>query len=193
MHDEHSLLSSQRRALLKGALALTPLLICPASAQDAPPEADSKPPQPGDRLVFISGPKKGEPIRIDDLVLGGPQVQAYPADPSGVVRDGRKFNLIILTRVGDEGLSEETRARSASGVVAYTGICTHQACPVNMWMEDEKALICSCHGSVYDPKNDANVVSGPAPRNLPALPLKSDNGLLLVAGGFTGRVGGDIK
>jgi hypothetical protein len=29
-----------------------------------------------------------------------------------------------------------------------------------------------CHYSTYDPKEDAKVVSGPAPRRLPALPLK---------------------
>lgn len=116
-------------------------------------------------------------------------MQAYPADPNGVVRDGTRLNLVILLRVGSDGLSEETHERSADGVVAYSGVCTHQACPVNMWSDDLKAFVCSCHGSIYDPKNGAEVVAGPAPRRLAALPLKSENGLLTVAGGFTGRVG----
>jgi rieske iron-sulfur protein len=150
-------------------------------------------PQPGDHFVFLAGPKKGGPARSDDLEPGGPQVQAYPADPNGTVRDGTPFNLVILVRVGSDGLNEETRARSADGVVAYTGICTHQACPVNMWSEDKKAMVCSCHGSTYNPKDNAEVIFGPAPRPLPALPLKSENGLLLVAGGFIGRVGGETN
>jgi rieske iron-sulfur protein len=77
----------------------------------------------------------------------------------------------------------------ADGVVAYSGIGTHQACPVNTWSDARHAFVCSCHGSIYDPKNDAEVVSGPAPRHLAALPLKSENGTLTVAAGFVGRVG----
>jgi Rieske Fe-S protein len=166
-------------------LAVAPWLVRPAHAQDPA----SAPPQPGDRLVFLTGPKKGEPIHIDDLQLGGPQVQAYPADPSGTVRDGSRLNLVIVLRIGSDGLSDETRARSADGVVAYSGVCTHQACPVNMWSDELKAFVCSCHGSTYDPKDGAEVLFGPAPRHLAALPLKSESGVLTVAAGFTGRVG----
>jgi len=175
----------KRRVVLGGGLAVVPWLISPGQAQDPA----SAPPQPGDHLVFLTGPKKGEPIRSDDLPAGGKQVQAYPADPKGTVRDGSRLNLLIVARVGEEGTSEETRARMADGVVAYSGICTHQACPVNMWSDSRHAFVCSCHGSIYDPKNDAEVVSGPAPRHLAALPLKSENGMLTVAAGFVGRVG----
>jgi len=178
----------RRRALLGAAMVLAPWVF-PARAEDQANDPTSAPPQAGDHLVFLTGPKKGQPIRSDDLELGGPQAQAYPADPSGVVRDGTRLNLVIAVRIGSDGLSEETRERSADGVVAYSGVCTHQACPVNMWVSELKAFICSCHGSVYDPKNGAELLAGPAPRPLPALPLKSDNGLLTVAGGFTGRVG----
>ncbi len=75
-------------------------------------------------------------------------------------------------------------------MVAYSAICTHQACPVNQWSDEKKAMVCSCHGSTYDPKNSAEVIFGPAPLPLAGLPLRSDNGLLIVRGGFTGRVGG---
>jgi rieske iron-sulfur protein len=178
----------RRRALMAAAIVLAPWVF-PARAEDQANDPASAPPQPGDRLVFLTGPKKGEPIRSDDLELGGPQSQAYPADPSGAVRDGTRLNLVIVARIGSEGLSDETRERSADGVVAYSGVCTHQACPVNMWASDIKVFVCSCHGSVYDPRNGAEVLAGPAPRHLAALPLKSENGLLIVAGGFTGRVG----
>jgi rieske iron-sulfur protein len=186
MDDRTGGLLRQRRDVLKAALALAPWLISSARAEDDPAAA---PPQVGDHLVFLVGPKKDAPIRSDDLELGGAQAQAYPADPNGLIRNGTRLNLVIVARVGDEGLSDETRARSADGVVAYSGVCTHQACPVNMWSDDLKAFVCSCHGSVYNPKNGAEVEFGPAPRQLPALPLKSEGGLLTVAGGFTGRVG----
>ncbi len=179
----------RRRAMLGAAMALAPWLILPARAQDQANDPTSAPPRPGDRLVFLAGPKKGEPIRSDDLELGGPQAQAYPADPNGTVRDGTRLNLVIAVRVGSDGLNEETRERSADGVVAYSGVCTHQACPVSMWSKAKNAMVCSCHGSTYDPKDGAEVIFGPAPQPLAALPLKSENGLLIVAGGFVGRVG----
>jgi Rieske Fe-S protein len=164
-------------------------MVLPAVAQDQAVDPTSAPPQPGDRLIFLSGSRKGEPARSGDLELGGPQAQVYPADSKGLLRSGTRLNLVILVRVGNDGLNVETRERSADGVVAYSGVCTHQACPVNMWSKDRQAMVCSCHGSTYDPKNAAEVLSGPAPRRLAALPLKSENGVLTVAGGFTGRVG----
>ena len=57
---------------------------------------------------FSTGPNEGKPVHVDDLELGGPQVQAYPADPKGLVRDGSRLNLLILVRVGSDGLSDET-------------------------------------------------------------------------------------
>jgi Rieske Fe-S protein len=184
--DPHEIAVCRRRALLGVGLALTPLALAPARADDA---ASEMPPQPGDHLVFLTGPKTGEPIRVEDLPKGGPQVQAYPKSPDGTVRDGTRLNLVIVARIGDEGVDEVTLGRMADGVVAYSGVCTHQACPVNMWSDQQRTFVCSCHGSVYDPRNGAEVLDGPAPRHLAGLPLKSENGVVIVAGGFTGRVG----
>jgi rieske iron-sulfur protein len=186
--DRFGLQLCRRQAMLGAALALSPWFNIPARAED---QADptSERPQIGDHFVFLTGPKKDQPARSDDLELDGPQMQAYPADPKGLVRDGSPLNLVVLVRVGSDGLNEETRARSADGVVAYSAICTHQACPVNQWSKEKMAMVCSCHGSTYDPKNSAEVIFGPAPEPLAALPLKSENGLLIVAGGFIGRVG----
>jgi rieske iron-sulfur protein len=177
--------SYRRREVL--GLALTPLFAGAALAED---EAASMPPQPGDHFVFLTGPNKGQPVRPGDLSLGGPQVQAYPAAPDGTVRDGSRLNLVILARFDSSALAEATRARAADGVVAYTGVCTHQACPVNQWSKEQDAFVCSCHGSVFDPRDGAEVLDGPAPRRLPALGLKIADGAVVVASGFTGRVGG---
>jgi rieske iron-sulfur protein len=183
----------RRQALIGAALALAPWAASPARAevvdQDEPPDPRWIGPQKGDHLVFLTGPKKGSPVHVDDLTLGAEQLQAYPAAPDGTVRDGSRLNLLIVAKVGNDGMSEDTLARSADGVVAYSGVCTHQGCAVNMWIEDDKHFVCSCHGSVYDPKDGAEVVDGPAPRHLAALPLKSDKGLLVVAGAFVGKLG----
>jgi hypothetical protein len=62
---------------------LCPLLNIPARAEDQPDETE-KGPQPGDHLVFLSGPKKDQPARVEDLELGGEQLQTYPADPKSL-------------------------------------------------------------------------------------------------------------
>ncbi len=107
--EARSLQLCRRRALLAAAMVLAPWEPFPARAQAQADDATSARPQSGDHLVFLSGPKKGQPIRSDDLELGGPQAQAYPADPKGLVRDGTPFNLLVLVRVGSDGLDEETR------------------------------------------------------------------------------------
>ena len=173
----------ERRAVLR--LALVPLLVSGARADDAA----AMPPQPDDRFVFLTGPKKGQVVKVDDVVLGGPQAQAYPVAPDGTVRNGSRLNLVILARFDPAELTEETRARSAEGVVAYSGICTHQGCPVNAWSKDRNAFVCSCHGSVFNPRNGAEVMVGPAPLPLPALGLKVADGAVAAASTFFGRVG----
>src|SRR5215207_11545228 len=57
--------------------------------------------------------------------------------------------------------------------VAYSAVCTHQACTVAY--KDGK-LACPCHGSVFDPADGASVVTGPAQRPLPEIPVKSEGG-----------------
>jgi Rieske Fe-S protein len=174
---------SDRRAVL--GLALAPLLAIRAFADDAA----TNPPLPDDRFVFLTGPKKGQVVKVDDLPLGGPQVQAYPVGRDGTVRNGSRLNLVILARFDATVLTEETRTRAADGVVAYSAVCTHQGCPVNMWSKDRDALACSCHNSLFNPRNGAEVISGPAPRPLPALGLKVEDSAVVVAAVFVGRVG----
>ena len=147
------------------------------------------PPQPDDRFVFLTGPKKGQVVKVEDLLLGGPQVQAYPVSQDGTVRNESRLNLVILARFDPADLTEETRARAAEGVVAYSGVCTHQGCPVNMWSKERGAFVCSCHGSLFNPRNGAEVMSGPAPLPLAALGLKVADGDVAATSTFFGRVG----
>jgi rieske iron-sulfur protein len=60
---------------------------------------------------------------------------------------------------------------------------------VSVWAAEQKILECSCHYSYFDPREGGAVLDGPAPRALPALPLKLVEGKLAVAKTFTGRVG----
>jgi Rieske Fe-S protein len=57
--------------------------------------------------------------------------------------------------------------------VAYSAVCTHQGCTVAY---KEGNLACPCHGSIFDPADGAAVVSGPAQRPLPEIPVKVQGG-----------------
>jgi nitrite reductase/ring-hydroxylating ferredoxin subunit len=180
----------ERRAVLKVALGVVlGLDLAPiAAAEDV--DARSARPQAGDRLVFAEGERRGEIISTADLQPDGRRVNAFPVDPrSSLIRDGSRLNKILLVRCDPERLSEETRHRAVEGVAAYSAICTHQGCEVGGWDDQTKTLWCPCHDSKYDPRENGRVVVGPAPKRLAALPLKMVDGVLTVAGGFSGPVG----
>jgi rieske iron-sulfur protein len=112
-----------------------------------------------------------KPLRPADLKPTKPLL-VYPFDPaSGKPKNESRLNKLILVRLPEEQMTPETHARSASGVVAYSGICTHQGCEVKTWMSKESVLACYCHASKFNLFDGAKVVSGPAPNPLPAIPL----------------------
>jgi Rieske Fe-S protein len=146
-------------------------------------------PKEGDLLVAVDA-KMPEPLKPEDVPLDGKQTFAWPLDPeSNTVRNGSRLNKVLLLRLDPESLSPVTKERAAEGVVAYSAICTHTGCDVTNWHPDRQLIECPCHYSFYDPKEAAKIISGPTPRPLPALPLKTVEGRLVVAKPFTGRAG----
>ena len=179
-----------RRTALKLALGVMMGLDLAPDAIAQNVDLRSARPQPGDQLVFADGTRKGEIISLADIQPDGPQVNAFALEPrSKLVRDGSRLNKVLLVRSDLESLSEETRKRAVEGVTAYSAVCTHQGCEVGAWDAQTKLLWCPCHDSKYDPRENGRVVGGPAPKRLAALPLKMVDGVLTVAGGFTGPVG----
>jgi rieske iron-sulfur protein len=176
---------SRRTALELGlCLALVPRF---AFAQAEPARER---PKEGDVLVPFGQASALEPLKPDDLPLDGKPTMVWPMDPqTKTVRSGSRLNKVLLLRLDPEGFDAETKDRAAEGVVAYSAVCTHTGCDVINWHPDRHLLECPCHYSLYDPKEGAKVVSGPAPRRLPALPLKTADGRLVVAKPFTGRAG----
>jgi rieske iron-sulfur protein len=159
----------------------------PAWAADDPRQLR---PHKGDLLVYALGERAGQVIVPADLPRGGPQQLAFPMDPrTKIVRDGSLLNQVALVRLDAAQLSAETREFAADGVVAYSAVCTHHGCPISMWHSESKTLFCSCHASRFDPADRARVIDGPAPRRLPILPLESGGRGVVVADGFSARVG----
>jgi Rieske Fe-S protein len=90
-----------------------------------------------------------ELARLDQLPSGG----------GLVVADDK----IVLTRGSDDV------------VHGFSAICTHQGCPVSSVAAG--AIVCPCHGSRFDAATGA-VLTGPATRPLPPLPVEVRDGVV---------------
>src|SRR5215211_8988861 len=129
----------------------------------------------GDTLVYASGDSSGLPVDVAALAPGT-AVQAFPQGKSDNER-----NLVELVRLAGD---------LPMGLVAYSAICTHLGCTVLPQLSAQGYIVCPCHASVFDPAATARVVSGPANRPLPALPIEvASGGVVRAAGGFEGPVG----
>jgi Rieske Fe-S protein len=184
-----------RRTVLKRAACLglaVPLFDAGVLPTVACGEADptTTRPQAGDQLVLSAGDGTRDAITPAAVPLGGPPRITYPMDPTTkIVRDGSRLNQVLLVRLDAGDLADETRARAAAGIVAYSAVCTHTGCDVWDWDAGARTLKCPCHFSVFDVRDAARILDGPAPRRLPALPLTIAGGVLVAAGGFVGRPG----
>jgi rieske iron-sulfur protein len=184
-----------RRTLILTALATGACLASrkAAAAEEDRPGSDERP-READVLVFSEGEHAGEVIKPQDLKLGGPPVRAWPKDAkTAVVRNGSRLNEILLVRLDPAELDDDTRPRAADGIVAYSAICSHAGCEITGWLKgaagDHDVFKCFCHNSEFDPRQAAQVVFGPAPRRLAALPLSAADGSLTVVAAFVGKVG----
>ncbi|MBU2978484.1 Rieske 2Fe-2S domain-containing protein [Alteromonas sp. C1M14] len=180
-----------RRDMLKYmTLAIPVANLALAGSASAAEKPERLPPQPGDRLTYFSKKKRGQIIKVSDLNELDKQQLILPFDTQNeIVRDGSRYNQILLQKLPEGDLSEKTKALSANGIVAYSAICTHAGCPVTGWVSDDEHYMCPCHQSVFNPKDSGVVMSGPAPRNLPALPLAIDGDEIVVAGSFNSWIG----
>lgn len=99
-----------------------------------------------------------EPVRVglvDDLPVGS----------SLKVNFGRYPALVIHT---------------GEGFRAYSAVCTHFACIVD-YDRDTDQIICPCHDGYFEPLQ-GNVISGPPPLPLEAIPLKIVDGEIFIGG-----------
>ena len=79
---------------------------------------------------------------------------------------------------------------AAAGVIAYSKLCTHMACPLGLYEQQSGTLLCPCHQALFDVLAEGKVLRGPADRPLPMLPLAvDDRGFLIATGDFTDAVG----
>ena len=181
-----------RRTVLRLALGVGLALPVARRALAQAVDPRQRRPQPDDRFVFAGGERKRELVKLTDLPSAGPPITVYPMDPATkVVRDDSRLNQVLLVRLDPGALNGDTRGRAADGIVGYSAVCTHTGCDAWEWQPASTTVKCPCHFSEFDLRNSARVLNGPAPRRLPALPLKIVDGMPVVAGVFIGRPGFD--
>jgi Rieske Fe-S protein len=178
-----------RRTVLAGAAAAVLAWLTPTSSDAAQDDPARARPAIGDVLVRV-GDASLTPLTVADVPAGSKPVMAWPM-PSDhpTPRSASRLNRVLLVRLDASQVSEATRARAAEGVLAFSAVCTHTGCDVGDFLAEEQQLYCECHQSKFDPRDGAKVTDGPAPRPLPALPLRVDDGRLVVAAPFTSRPG----
>jgi quinol---cytochrome c reductase iron-sulfur subunit len=134
------------------------------------------------------------PVKASDIERG----TFYTGFAEGASHDLLGSPLVIV-RLDPSALRlPSDRANWApQGIVAYSKICTHAGCAINLYrkptfppVEAKPALVCPCHYSTFDPATGGTVLFGPAGRDLPQLPLMIDRkGNLRAAGNFSGPPG----
>ena len=140
----------------------------------------------GVRLVT----EDGEPIRPAELQPGA----LLTVFPAGAIRDAQAPTLLI--QLDDEDIADfqplpGREGWTPEGLVAYSKLCTHTGCPVGLYQQELKLLLCPCHQSTFAVLEGAEPVFGPAARPLPQLPLGIDDaGYVIATGEFSAPVGG---
>jgi ubiquinol-cytochrome c reductase iron-sulfur subunit len=163
--------------------------------------------------VASLGPKPGDeigssPWRRGTRVVDEDGAQLAPADvkvgtfvtafPDGA--DKRELGSpVVLVRLPREELDlpPDRSDWDADGVLAFSKICTHAGCTINLYryplfpaQSPGPALVCPCHYSTFDPATGGNRIFGPAGRSLPQLPMALDDAGRLIAGGdFSDPIG----
>jgi Rieske Fe-S protein len=95
----------------------------------------------------------------------------------------RSVNAGQASRYVDDGVYSQFRDRGffiirrGDQLFALSAICTHRRCELSA--APDRSFFCACHGSTFDPAG--HVIYGPAKRDLPRLPARSnDQGELIV-------------
>ena len=137
------------------------------------------------RIVYENS---GLQVKASDMQIGT-LVAAHPQgvdDPNQLAKSS-----IFLIRLDP---SEVTNQRQLDwgyqGIFAYSRICPHVGCPVDLYEQASHHLLCPCHQSTFDMTDGAKVIFGPAARSLPQLQITADaDGNLVAKHDFTEPVG----
>jgi thiosulfate dehydrogenase [quinone] large subunit len=165
--------SPERRALLQSGLLAVGAVAVAAVAGVFGPMFRGR-----DQLAAVAtpSPAAGQASPAPSAAAGG-TTAAASAQPSAAAAANQIATLSSLQPRSAMPFTDPASGdpamllRLADGsVVAFDAICTHQGCTVQ-YDQPSGLLFCPCHGAVFDPTHNADVLQGPAPVALTALPL----------------------
>jgi ubiquinol-cytochrome c reductase iron-sulfur subunit len=157
-------------------------------------------PMPGDDLAktfwdegirLTLDQHEGGPVKASDLTIGSVvHVMPEGIDEAEHPLEERAKAAVLLIRLSPDLLDAESTPGSYEGIVAYSKICTHMGCPVALYEQQTHHLLCPCHQSTFDLRQNCKVIFGPAKRPLPQLAITVDSeGYLVAKGPFKESVG----
>jgi len=185
------------RNSLIGAMVLLPLPAVVLFRDLGPLPGDKKAHTIWDTDVRVVRDGSFEPLRPADFEIGSlvnamPETfEDLPESGPARINERAKSPVILVRMEPDEINAAEGRENwHVDGILAYSKICTHVGCPINLYEQNTHHMLCPCHQSTFDLADNGRVVFGPAPRNLPQLPLAvDDDGYLVAQSDFTESVG----
>ncbi|HEV2633935.1 MAG TPA: Rieske 2Fe-2S domain-containing protein [Actinocrinis sp.] len=145
-----------------------------------------------DNTVSLDG-TTGQGVKPEDILIGS----LVSARPAAALTAGDDFNdmmiksSILLVRMDPADInSQQERDWGVDGIVAFSKICTHVGCPVQLYEQQTHHMLCPCHQSTFDLSDDGKVIFGPAARSLPQLPITvNSDGYLVAVSDFDAPVG----
>lgn len=137
------------------------------------------------------------PIRAAD-VTNGSVFHVIPHNLGKLPGEGEYLaekakSIVLLVRMNPDEIKNISPGRedwNYHGILAFSKVCTHVGCPVPLYEQNTKHLLCPCHQSTFDLADEARVVFGPARRPLPQLPISvNSDGYLIATSDFHEPVG----
>lgn len=127
----------------------------------------------------------GRPIVLDDIPIG----EVTTVYPAGAV--GRADSQAVLIRESPARFTEAGADTefAVDGIVVFSKLCTHMACPLGLYQQQSGTLLCPCHQAAFDVLDAGRAVAGPARRALPRLPIRTEGSGLVAADDFAEPVG----
>jgi ubiquinol-cytochrome c reductase iron-sulfur subunit len=130
--------------------------------------------------------EQGEPVSTTTLEVGG----ALTVFPEGSVQREDSQTILIRLSKSDVVTRPGRESWAPQGYVGLSKVCTHAGCPVGLYQQQFKKLLCPCHQSTFSVPDGGSPTFGPATRSLPQLPLMVDNeGLLRAQSDYQEPVG----
>ncbi len=134
-----------------------------------------------------------QPIKASDVPVGG-VIHVMPEGidelPEALNEKAKATVLVMRLEPRDLHPSKDREGWAYEGIVAYSKVCTHVGCPVGLYEQQTRHLLCPCHQSTFDVTDECKVIFGPAARPLPQLPIGVDSeGYLIATDDFAEPVG----